>query len=242
MRRSLSISAALFAGIFVAAAAVHAQTIDEVVAKNLKAKGGVEALKSTNTVRMTAKLTATSAPGEMSMTILAKRPNLVRREMSLGGQSMAYGFDGTAAWAQQGGGPPQTITGPQADQLKQTAEFDSVFLNYKEQGHRLELAGNETLDGKPVHHVKVTRKDGTVQHYYLDAGSGLERKLVMDAEQAGVKMKVETELSDYRNVEGRMIPFKMRQFSNGAPAAEITFEKVEFNVPLENALFQPAAK
>jgi hypothetical protein len=76
-----------------------------------------------------------------------------------------------------------------------------------------------------------------IQHYYLDAESGLEVKMTMDAEQAGMKLKVDTELSDYRNISGRMVPFKMKQSTNGTPAGEITFETVEFNVPLDAALF-----
>lgn len=237
MRRLLPLVTVLLAITWFAAPA-RAKTLEEVVAKNLKAKGGAESLKSTTSVRMVGRLSAPSAPGEMTITIMAKRPNLVRREMALSGQTMAFGFDGSNVWAQQGGGPAQAITGPQADQVKQTAEFDSVFLTYKEQGHTVELVGPETVDGKQTHHLKVTRKDGMIQHYYLDAETGLESKMVVDADQGGMKMKVETSLSDYRNIEGRMIPFKLKQTTNGTPSAEITFEKIEFNVPLEDALFK----
>jgi hypothetical protein len=66
--------------------------------------------------------------------------------------------------------------------------------------------------------------------------------MVMDAEQAGVKMKVETELADYRTVSGRTVPFRLRQFTNGTLAAEITFDNVQFNVAVEDALFHRPAK
>jgi outer membrane lipoprotein-sorting protein len=217
-----------------------AQTVDEIVAKNLKAKGGVETLKGTSTVKMTGTLNAPSAPMPMTMELIAKRPNLVRREMRMGEHVMISGFDGTSAWVKQGSSPAQMLSGPEAQQLKQAAEFDSVFLNYKDAGHTIELVGTEPVNGKPAHHLKITRKDGVIQHYYLDAESGLEVKMTMDAEQAGMKLKVDTELSDYRTVSGRMVPFKMRQFTNGNPAGEITFETVEFNVPLEASLFAAA--
>ena len=146
------------------------------------------------------------------------------------------------AWVKQGAAPAQTVTGAQAEQVRQQAEFDPVLLDYKEKGHTVELVGNETLDGKPVHHLKLTRKGGQVQHLYLDAQTGLDSKMVMDAEQAGVKMKVETELADYRTVSGRTVPFRLRQFTNGTLAAEITFDNVQFNVPVDDALFQRPAK
>jgi hypothetical protein len=240
MRRTAQFTAALLALTVLCGAPAAAQTVDEIVAKNLKAKGGADILKSTNSVRMSGTLTAPGAPAPMTILLVARRPNLVRRDMKMGEQVLTSGFDGTSAWVKQGPGVAQVISGPQADQVKQGAEFDSVFLNYKDQGHTIELVGNETLDGKPVHHLKVTRKDGLVQHYYLDAGTGLETKMTMDTEQAGMKLKAETELSDYRNVGGRTVPFRMRQSTNGTPAGEIVFDKIEFNVPLDDAVFQPA--
>lgn len=216
-----------------------AQSLDEIVAKNLEAKGGIATLQSTDSVRMTGTLTSPGAPA-VSMELIARRPNLVRREMRMGEQVLTSGFDGTSAWVKQGTAPAQTLTGLEAVMLKQGAEFDSVFLNYKEAGHTIELVGTEPVNGKPAHHIKVTRKGGQIQHYYLDTATGLDIKMTMDTEQAGRKLKVETELTDYRNVSGRMVPFKMRQFTNGSPAGEITFEKVEFNVPLNPDLFAPS--
>jgi outer membrane lipoprotein-sorting protein len=225
------------------AVAAGAQTLDDVIARNLQAKGGAEMLKSTNSVRMTATLASPGQPGDITITMLLKRPNLMRREMAMGGRTMVFGFDGATAWARQGDGPAEPVTGPQADQLKQSAEFDSVFLNYKELGHTIELVGQESSGGKPVYHVKVTRKEGPVQHYYLDAETGLEQKMVMEMDQGGMKVTVETQLSDYRTVDGRVLPYKIRQLANGAPAAEITTEKVEFNVPVDEAVFKmPTAK
>lgn len=239
MRRTLQIATFLiFAAVHWAPSAA-AQTVDEIIAKNLEAKGGIETLQATRTVRMTGTLESPGAPSSMTIKLEAKRPNLMRREMRMGDQSMISAFDGTTAWVQQGEGPARTLSGPEAEQLRQGAEFDSVFVNYKEAGHRIELIGTETVNGKPAHHLRVTRKEGQVQDYYIDVASGLEVKMSMDTEQAGIKLRVDTELSDYRRINGRMVPFKMRQSTNGQPAGEITFQSVEFNVPMDDAHFAP---
>ena len=60
------------------AAAAHAQTVDEIVAKNLQAKGGAEKWQSVKTVKMTGKIAAQGQ--EMPLTVYAKRPNLNRQE------------------------------------------------------------------------------------------------------------------------------------------------------------------
>jgi outer membrane lipoprotein-sorting protein len=216
-------------------------TVDEIVAKALAARGGVETLKGTNSVRMRGKLKAPRAPQEVTIELIAKRPNLVRRDMKMGEVTSLSGYDGTSVWVKQGASPTRILTGAEADQVKQQLEFDSVFLDYKANGHTVELIGTETLNGKPVHHLKVTRKDGLIQDYYLDAETGLEAKMGMSVEQGGLTLRIETEFSDYRNVAGRVVPFMMKNFTNGSSAGEVRFEEIEFNVPLESAMFTPPA-
>lgn len=243
MRRSLHLTFLLSA--LVAVPSASAQTLDEVIAKNLAAKGGVEKLKSTTTVRMSGvvSLSQPGAPGAQSikMSVMAKRPNLVRQERSMDGQSMAFGFDGTTAWQSTPMGV-RPLTGAQADGLKNDAEFDPLFLSYKEQGHQVELAPDETLNGRKVHHLKVRRKSGPLQHYYLDVETGLDAKIVTEGEMAGGKPLPEMLLSDYRTVDGRTVPFKLQQMVDGRVAAEITFDSIEFNVPIEDAVFRMPGK
>jgi outer membrane lipoprotein-sorting protein len=228
----------------------EAQTLDEVITRNLQAKGGLETLKATNTVKMTGRFKTQGI--EMLMTTWAKRPNLVRREAEFTppprpgdpagqtppAQKNISASDGKTVWVIMGNAPPQAVPGAQAEGVKNDAEFDSIFVNYREKGHRIELVGRETQDGKPVFHLKVTRKDGPVQHYFLDTGTGLESKIVTDVDQNGMKLSVETELSDYRQVEGRMVPFRTKQSANGTTAAEMSVETIQFNLPMDDSMFR----
>ena len=144
MRRLLSVSAALAAVSFLAAGAVQAQTLDEIIAKNLKSKGGLEKIRATNSVKMTGKVAADGK--DITMTIWAKRPNMMRREYTVDGQTMVNAFDGTTLWVSAGTAPPQPMPGPQAAYAKQESEFDSVFVDYKEKGHAIEFLGKETTE------------------------------------------------------------------------------------------------
>ena len=63
-----------------AAAAAHAQTVDEIVAKNLQAKGGAEKWKAVNTVKMTGKITMQGL--DLPLTVYAKRPTTTGRRSS----------------------------------------------------------------------------------------------------------------------------------------------------------------
>jgi hypothetical protein len=86
--------------------------------------------------------------------------------------------------------------------LKRQSQFDPPFIDYKEKGHKIELLGKESDGGKDVYHLVVTPKDGPVTHYYMDATTGLETKMVTEIEDPSMKAKMETRMSDYRNVEG----------------------------------------
>ncbi|HEU4689488.1 MAG TPA: hypothetical protein VFS23_14040, partial [Vicinamibacterales bacterium] len=113
---------------------------------------------------------------------------------------------------------------------------------YKQKGHTIELVGTEEIDGRPMHHVKLTKKNGRVQHHYFDAKDGLERRIVVTIEQGPIKGEMRTELSDYRDVDGINVPFAMRRTINGKPGPRVDLDKVEFNVPIDDATFGPPQK
>jgi outer membrane lipoprotein-sorting protein len=234
--------AALCAAAALFPASASAQTVDDIVAMNLKSKGGLEKIRATETVRMTGSVIARDPRGEelkANMMIVAKRPNLMRRETTFNGEPVIAAFDGKTFWMARGAMPAQELPGPQAAYAMQDAEFDSVFVDYKAKGYKIDLAGKATVAGKPVYHLKVTKKTGPVQDFFLDAETGLEttisvRVVVPDRDA----ITFVTEMSDYRDVDGRQIPFKTRQLQNNVAVSTVTLEKVEFNVPAADALFR----
>jgi outer membrane lipoprotein-sorting protein len=223
--------------LLIATPVATAQTEDAIVAKIIEAKGGLEKLKGTNSVRMAGTATMQGTP--VPIVSVSKRPNLMRNEMEVAGQKMVQGFDGTTMWVAMAGMPAQELPpGPQTEMLKSNSQFDSVFIDWKEKGHKIELKGSESDGGKELHHLIVKPKEGPVVHYYIDAATGLETKTVMEIEDPTMKGQLETRMSDYRNVDGRMIPFVMTRFLNGSPIGDMKFDKVEFNVPLDDTLFK----
>lgn len=217
--------------------AASAQTLDEIVAKNLEAKGGVERLRETSSMRLTGTVTQQGMKG--TTVTLSKRPNLFRRELDIRGQKMMQGFDGTTLWMSVGGNPPQVMPdGPQTDALKRAVDFDAAFLDWQKKGHTLEYKGKVTEEGKPYHHLVFTPKGGPPIEYYLDPETGLETKTVMQMKDPGMQGKMETRFTDYRTIEGRTMPFVMTNIVDGKQVAQVRLERVEFNVPLDDALFR----
>jgi outer membrane lipoprotein-sorting protein len=251
MRKLGSVAAVAALAIVFASAPLSAQTVDELIAKNLKARGGEDKLRAMGSMRITGKVMLQGM--ELPMIVMAKRPNLMRQEMEIQDKKVVTGFDGTTAWMinpMMGSEAPQEIQGPQADLTRDQSDFDGPLVDYRKKGHTVELVkgegadGTEKLaDGTAVHHVKITRKNGRVQHYYLDADSGIELKQTSEIEgPGGQKMNIEQELSDYREVDGLMVPHTVKSLMNGTPVVTMTVEKIEFNPPIEDAAFRMPGK
>src|SRR6476660_1262410 len=224
----------------------QAQTVDDIVAANIKSKGGVEKIKATTTVRMTGSVVARDLNGRDvsgTLTMVAKRPNLMRRDATVNGQQFTNAFDGTSLWMAMGTMPAQELPGTQAAYARQDAEFDSVFVDYKEKGYLIELVGKEKVDGADAYHLKVARKGGPPRDYYLDAVTGLEKKIVVSVQSPdGAQVTSVTEFSDYRTVEGCLVPFVLRQRQNGTLISTTTLDRIEFNVPLDDSYFKMPSK
>ena len=94
-----------------------------------------------------------------------------------------------------------------------------------------------------MYRLRVTKKSGPPQDFYLDADTGLERRVSVSLRAPdGTPVTNVTEFLDYRNVDGRMVPFTTRQTQNGDVIATVTLDKVEFNVPIDYAFFKMPAK
>src|SRR4051812_36060182 len=72
-------------------------SLDELLAKNLKAHGGAEKLSAVKSVRMIGALEY--APGsELALTIDIQRPEKVHYDFTLQGMTQMQGYDGTLGW------------------------------------------------------------------------------------------------------------------------------------------------
>jgi len=219
------------------------QSVDEIVAATLKARGGVEALKGVASIKRSGHTTLSGA--SVPVTIWAKRPDRFRREMQLQGLLVILGYDGQTFWTSSGGDlPAQRVSGPPAERAQEEAAFDTILLDYKAKGHKVDLLGTERLGKRDVYHLKVLKKNGKTEHYYLDTKTGLEARVVSTAEMpGGAKVEMAKEFSDYRPVKGILVPFVIRDFANDTLVSETTLDSVEINVPLEDSLFRmPAPK
>ena len=104
----------------------------------------------------------------------------------------------------------------------------SILDSWREFYTSAKTLGSEDVNGKPAWKVEMMPKEGKPETMYFDKESGL---LVRSSEVVAMAMgdiPVESELSDYRTVEGIKTPFTMTQKAMGQVMV-MHFEKVSFN-------------
>jgi outer membrane lipoprotein-sorting protein len=221
--------------------AVWAQTADEIVAKNIEAKGGREKMKSVQTMRISGKMMM--GPGmEAPMVIETARPHKMRVEFTFQGMTGIQAYDGTTGWAVMpfmGKKEPEPMSGDDLKQFEEQADMDGPLVEYKEKGNQVEYLGKDEIEGTPVHKLKVTKKNGDISTLYLDADSYLEIKAEGKTKVRGQEIEGETTFGDYKEVGGLVIAHSIQSKLKGSqgPGQTITFEKIEINPELPASRF-----
>jgi hypothetical protein len=73
---------------------------------------------------------------------------------------------------------------------------------------------------------------------FLDKKTGLLVKTSTIVDQMGTSMNVDSYMTEYVDTKGVMMPKKTTAMANGMEAATITFDLIEVDVPMEDALFK----
>jgi outer membrane lipoprotein-sorting protein len=220
-----------------------AQTVDELLAKNYAARGGLDKLKAVKSIVITGHLEV-SPEVQVPFNIRLKRPNELAMEFTIQGMTAKQVYDGKSGWQIMpfnGKNDPQPMS---ADDLKDAAEqadMDGPLVDYKKKGHQIELAGKEDVEGSPAYKLKVTLKNGDIQYQYLDASSFLEVKEVSRRNVQGAERDVETSIGGYKEVQGLYYPFVQESGVTGGMKQKVIVEKIELNVPVDDSVFKMPA-
>lgn len=227
------------------ATALPAQTLEEVLAKNYQARGGLEKITAISSARITGTMTMGGGM-EAPFVWQWKRPNKLRLEFTFQGMTGVQAYDGQTGWMIMpflGSSDPEKMPEDQLADIKEQADFDGELVNWKAKGNQVELVGREKVEGTDAFKLKVVKPSGEVSFLFLDAEYFLEIKGESKRNVRGQEMEFESALGDYKEVGGVMIPHSLSSKIKGTPVGQtITFTKVELNVPLDDSLFvMPAA-
>jgi hypothetical protein len=203
---------------------------DELVAKNLEARGGAEALRAITSMHTLGKLRlggGLEAKAESWMVA----PDMARQDFSLQGMTQVNAWDGHQGWVIdpfQGRRDPQKLSGDDTKALAQAADIAGPLLDAQKKGERIEYLGTEDIDGTDAHKLRVTFKNGDSRVIYLDPDYFLEIRVVDHRNIRGQEQVQTTDLGEYEKVDGVYFPFEQGQNH---------IESAQLNTPIDTAMF-----
>ena len=236
----LSILASLFAIVISCPARLAGQDLDQGAIDILQKHYTAIGLESKNKIKTLISIGMLAQLGsDLQISIIQKRPSFYRMDVHLPQGRIAQSFDGRDGWSLNPFVSEDTleITGPELVQLRESADFDGVLVNYEKLGYTPVYEASGVHNGRPVHILRLTKRDGSSLKFYLDEESFLILKTEADYNISGLPVQAISEFSDYRKTSGVYFPYKITN-RNGQMMTEIRIDTIRINERLETKLFR----
>ena len=140
-----------------------------------------------------------------------KRPRKSRLEIDFAGKTAVQVYDGQNGWKLRpflNRDDVEPFTEDEAKSEAAKADLDGPLVDYAAKGTQVALEGTEPVDGHNAYKLKLTMKNGDVQHIWIDAQSFLDVKVEGSPRLLDGKMRsVWIYQRDFRAVQGVMVPY-----------------------------------
>jgi hypothetical protein len=178
----------------------------------------------------------------LPFTLSMERPRRSRVELQFAGKTAVQVFDGTQGWKirpylNRNDVEPFTPTEMKSEAGR--GEIEGPLVDYAAKGTKVELEAQEPVEGHDAYKLKLTLKDGTAEHIWIDARSFLDVKVEGAQRKMDGRMhNVWVYQRDFRPVQGVMVPFVLETAVDGyRDTHKMVIEKVAVNPKLSDALF-----
>jgi hypothetical protein len=218
-----------------------AESVREVIARAVRAKGGLDKLRSIRTVKATATTTVVGGTGDprtFDTTSYIQYPGSFRVDATTAEGPVVGVFSGGECWVKDAKGIRSALAA-EAEQMRSTVQRDVIGLllaladgrvpatrlpDVVEQGRGLTAIG---VGGGAMHAVVLL----------FDPATDLIRAQRYDAPGAAGGATIEEQFSEYRNVNGLQVAFAAVVQSGGLPVLTRRVRTFEYNIPLAQDLF-----
>jgi hypothetical protein len=234
---AIGISGWIVAAAAMTAAPAAAMTVEEVIAKNIEARGGARNWESIRSISMSGDFTAFSktAPFRLHRTSADK----FHLDHRLDDKRVVIGYDGKTAWWENEWSMPgaEKIDGLDLGVLMREVDFPTPLFDYQSKGYKVKLIGESELEGMPSIAIELTRPDESVETWHLDPKTFLEIGRISPGSDFGSPMEQRTFYEDFRKVGNVMIPH-LQEAQWYTRDRIMRVESVELNAQVDEAMFE----
>lgn len=207
-------------------------TGEAILEKFIEATGGraAYAKQHSRVTKGTFAIVGMGAKAKMTTYAAAPRKFYVGIESDMLGR-IESGVDGDIVWQLTTMMGPEIKKGSERAAILREATFNGI-LNWKALYKSVECVGVEEVEGKPCYKVVMTPKEGSVETVYYDKKTSLMVKMETKLETPMGTIAIVSVVSDYKKVDGTLVPHKVIQEIGGLQKLEIVAESIEHNVDI----------
>jgi hypothetical protein len=225
-------------------ATVTSLSVQQIVERNVAARGGLEAWRKVGTMVWAGYIQSAHAPvPSMRFTLEQQRPNKTRFEVNALGQKTVRVFDGMQGWklraAQNvGRAEAQPFAAEELKFARAGQGIDGPLIDSAAKGNLVTLEGLDEIEGHTAYRLEVRLLAGERDRLWIDAKSFLELRCdrVVDGPgPAGLPRKVVSlAYRDYKSFDGLKMPSVIETSGDAHSTPDrIVIERVVVNASLE---------
>lgn len=202
--------------------------------KSVEASGGKTAFDKLQNQISTATMEFVGKGITATVTSYKARPHQSYAAIEIGAiGTIEQGTSGDVAWERSPLQGPRVKDGEERTGALRDA---ALYPDWRDQYKNAETAGVETVDGKACYKVIVTPTEGKTETRYYDKSTFLAVKATKIVKSAMGEIPAEITLSDYKQVDGVMIPHTIKQKAIGQEFL-ISLQSMKHNVEIPKDRF-----
>lgn len=222
-----------------------AQSAEEIIAKHIRATGG-DNWSKVEAVKMEANIASESAAGmAIGWTMTSIRDKAARMDVSVMGMTQTSVVNGDKGWATNpfmGQMDPEPLTSDQVKSMMDQTDIDGTVIGYKEKGYTVEFVGKEDVEGTEALKIKVNKGGKKVEYILYDPETYYEIKNIQVDEVDGKEVESATVFSNFKTVDGIVMPHSLQSSNPMMGNTTITLTKVTFNPTVDMKAFDMPKK
>lgn len=221
-----------------------ALTADQLVARNLDARGGAAALAAIKSLGLTGKMIF---PGDFQLDYRETRSRAAggdksRVDATIQGLTVVTAYDGRTGWRVnpfQGRRDAEQMSADEGRSMADSSLVSGMLQSAAADGSTVTALGREDFDGTDAWKVKVVQKDGDQFTYLLDPDTMLEIAMTETRTVRGALQVNHYELGDYEKIGGVYFPMSVESWQGGQSnqRQRVEIASGEANVAAPDSLF-----
>jgi hypothetical protein len=219
-------------------------TAKQIVANNVKARGGLDAWRKVDTMVSIGQIeTGNPSMPRVPFVLQQARPNKTRFEVHVRDKTSVRVFNGVEGWKlhQSHNGSPEVLayTAEEMAAARDSPGMDGPLIDYQAKGIGMDFDGVDEVGGKQAYRLIVKLPSGATRRWWIDAATFLDLKYERESRTStGQSAIVTVSFANYKSVDGLLIPHStITGQENGKAVEAMLAEQVFLNRPLGDKVF-----